>query len=70
MGTQKVLEKTGALAVSGYSTDIEFIPSNFLDILYFEFCQKYRKVACIERDLKLYYNPMAKKLGFKMIYEK
>lgn len=62
-------KKTGALAVSGYSCDIDFMPSTFLDILYFEFCQRYRKIPPIHRDVKKYYGPMARKLGFQMVYE-
>lgn len=65
----KFRKKTGALAVSGYSCDIDFMPSTFLDMLYFEFCQKYRKIPLIHRDVKIYYGPMARKLGFKMVYE-
>lgn len=63
------LNKTGALAVSGYTTEIDFIPSTFLDILYFQLCQEYRKIPLIHKDLKNYYGKVANKLGFKMLYE-
>src|ERR1035437_2626940 len=35
----KFLKESGALAVSGYTKDVDFIPSTFLDILYFQFCE-------------------------------
>ncbi len=63
-------KQTGALAISGYKTDIDFVPSTILDIAFFDFCQKYRSIKSIETNFRKYYNPIAKKLGFKMIYEK
>ena len=63
-------KKTGALAISGYTKDIDFVQSTVLDILYFKKCQDYRKMPLIERDMKEYYGRLMKELGFKMIYEK
>ena len=63
-------KKTGALAISGYTTDIDFIQSTVLDILYFKMCQEYQKMPLIERDMKRYYGKLMSELGFKMIYEK
>jgi hypothetical protein len=60
---------TGALAVSGYTKDVDFIESSVLDILYFRKCQEYRKMPIIERDMKQYYGKLMRELGFKMIYE-
>jgi hypothetical protein len=67
---RRFLDKTGALAVSGYTREIDFVPSTFLDILYFQLCQEYRKIPLIHKDLKNYYGKVANKIGFKMIYEK
>lgn len=61
---------TGALAISGYTKDIDFIESSVLDILYFRKCQEYRKVPLIERDMKEYYGRLMRELGFKMMYER
>jgi hypothetical protein len=66
----KFLRETGALAISGYTKDVDFIPSTFLDILYFQFCEQYRKIPLIHRDVKKYYGKMANELGFKMFYKK
>ncbi len=66
----RFLKKTGALAISGYENTIDFMPSTFLDLLYFQFCQQYQKMYLIERDVKLYYGKLARELGFKLIYEK
>lgn len=64
----RFIKKTGALAVSGYSCDIDFMPSTFLDILYFQFCQRYSDMPLIHKDVKTFYGPMARQLGFKMVY--
>lgn len=64
----RFMKRTGALAVSGYSCDIDFMPSTFLDILYFQFCQRYREMPLIHQDVKAFYGPMARQLGFKMVY--
>lgn len=64
----RFIRKTGALAVSGYSCDIDFMPSTFLDILYFQFCQRYGEMPLIHKDVKAFYGPMARQLGFKMVY--
>jgi hypothetical protein len=66
----RFLERTGALAVSGYTREIDFIPSTVLDIMYFQFCQNYRKVPLIHKDLKDYAGRMAREIGFRMIYER
>jgi hypothetical protein len=62
--------ETGALAISGYTKDIDFIDSTILDILYFRICQNYKKIPLIERDMHLYYRKLIRELGFKMIYQK
>jgi hypothetical protein len=66
----RFLKRTGALAVSGYEKTIDFMPSTFLDLLYFQFCQQYQKMYLVEQDVKQYYGKLARELGFKMVYEK
>lgn len=66
----KFLEKTKALAVSGYTKEIDFVPSTFFDMLFFERCQMYMKVTYIESDLKKFYGKVASTLGFKFHYLK
>jgi len=65
---RRFLLKTGALAVSGYTKDIEFIQSTFLDILYFKHCQNSRKMSVIEKEMKLYYGKLISELGFVIKY--
>ena len=36
------INKTGALCVSGFGKNIDFISSTVFDILFFEMCQKYK----------------------------
>ena len=66
----RFLKRTGALAVSGYEKTIDFMPSTFLDLLYFQFCQQYQKMYLVEKDVKQYYGKLARELGFKIVYEK
>ncbi|MES2703839.1 MAG: DUF6642 family protein [Bacteroidota bacterium] len=67
---RRFLETTGALAVSGYKTDIDFIPSTFLDMLYFEHCQYSRKMSTIETNMNAYHRKLMNKLGFVIKYLK
>ena len=62
------LKKTKALCVSGYKDDIDFLPSTVFDMLYFEMCQEYRDIRCIDRDMKSYYGRLVKELKFSMHY--
>jgi hypothetical protein len=62
------LKKTNALAVSGYTSDVDFLPSSMFDMLFFEMCQQYRNITCIDRDMKLYYGKLIKQLGFRLYY--
>jgi len=66
----RFLKTTGVLAVSGYEKSIDFMPSTFLDLLYFQFCQQYQKMYLVEQDVKQYYGKLARELGFRLIYEK
>ena len=63
-------KETGALAISGYTKDIDFIRSSVLDILYFRTCQDNRNMGSIERKMKSYNTKLMKELGFKMNYDK
>ena len=63
-------KKTGAIVVSGYTTDVDFIESTVLDILYFRICQNYNRIPLIDRDMKAYYGKLVRELGFKMNFEK
>jgi hypothetical protein len=60
--------KTDALAVSGYTSDVPFLPSSIFDMLFFEMCQQYKHVHWIDRNMKKYYGVLIKQLGFRLIY--
>lgn len=62
------LNKTGALAISGYTKDIDFLKSTVLDILYFQNCQYWQDIRKIDSDMNKYYRPLVKSLGFRMVY--
>ncbi|MFP9118589.1 DUF6642 family protein [Flavobacterium sp. RNTU_13] len=63
------INNTKALCVSGYKTDIDFNKSTVLDILYFEKCQHYKDIRCIERDMKQQYKALLNSLKFIMLYD-
>ena len=52
---RRFLKDTGALAISGYTKDVDFIERSVLDILYFRKCQEYRRMPVIETQKKQYY---------------
>lgn len=63
-------KKTGALAISGYTKEIDFRFSMLFDVFYFHLCQLHKKISLIENDINLYDGKLAKELGFKMCYRK
>ena len=65
---RRFLKKTGALAISGYTEEIDFIQSTCLDILYFKHCQKFRKISAIENEMNKYYRKLINELGFMIKY--
>jgi len=69
---KRFLKRTGALAVSGYTEDIDFIESTVLDILYFKKYQQYQRIPMLktQRDMKQYYGKLIKELGFKIWFKK
>ncbi|MDQ3190633.1 MAG: hypothetical protein M3Q58_03490 [Bacteroidota bacterium] len=64
----KFLEATNALAVSGYTSDVAFLPSSIFDMLFFEMCQQYKNTYWIDKSMNKYYGNLIKQLGFRFIY--
>jgi hypothetical protein len=65
---ERFLKKTEALCVSGYKLDFSFIPGTVLDLLFFEMCQRYKNIMCIERDMRFYYGKLMRELEFSMAH--
>lgn len=65
---REFLKKTGALALSGYARNIDFISSTVFDILYFEMCQNYVEIDAIERNMLKNYGGLCEELDFKIYY--
>jgi hypothetical protein len=65
---ERFLKKTDALCVSGYKLDFSFVPGTVLDILYFEMCQRYKNITCVDRDMRFYYGKLMRELEFSMAY--
>lgn len=64
------LNKTGALAISGYNKDIDFTKSTAFDLMYFQQCHKTTNIIKIEKEMKAYHNKLGKELGFVIKYWK
>lgn len=62
------LERTGALAISGYAKNIDFISSTVFDVLYFEMCQNYVEIEAIKRNMLKNYKELCEALDFKIYY--
>jgi ERCC4-type nuclease len=65
---REFLENTGALAISGYAKNIDFISSTVFDVLYFEMCQNYVEIDAIERNMLKNYKELCEALDFKIYY--
>ena len=65
---KEFLQKTGALAISGYAKNIDFISSTVFDVLYFEMCQNYVELEAIEINMLKNYEELCQALDFKMYY--
>ncbi|MCX7550279.1 DUF6642 family protein [Xanthomarina sp. F2636L] len=65
---EELLRNTEALAVTGYSKDIDFIPSTVMDILFFEECQNWKRIETIEKKMKSKYGQLMNDLGFEIYY--
>ena len=64
----RFLEKTGALCVCGFRTEIDFVESSVFDMLLIQKFQEYKDVSKVERDIKRYYRGMVRKLDFKLVH--
>ena len=62
------LEKTNALAVSGYEKDIDFISSTVFDVLYFELSQQYISINALEDKMINLYGELCNQLKFKIYH--
>mgnify|MGYP003606422689 CR=1 FL=1 len=60
------LEKTNAIAISGYQKDIEFISSTVFDVLYFEICQQYLSINALNEKMFNLYGELCEQLKFKI----
>lgn len=65
---RKFLSKTGAIAISGYAKNIDFISSTVFDVLYFEMCQNYVEIDAIEINMLKNYKELCEALDFKIYY--
>lgn len=64
----KFLDTTGALCVSGFRADVEFLESSLFDLILIDLFQRYLDVSKVKRIIKRDYNAMARRLDFKLFY--
>lgn len=63
---RRFLKKTNALAVSGYTADVDFVRSSVFDLIYFQQCQTTTSIRKISEEMKRYYKNLGAELGFKI----
>ena len=61
---RRFIKKTNALAVSGYSKDIDFVRSTAFDIMYFQQCQRAFDIRKVTKQMKKYHSKLGNELGF------
>lgn len=62
------LERTGALCVCGFRTEIDFMESSVFDMLLIQKLQEYKDISKVDRDIRRYYKTLVKKLDFKLVH--
>ncbi|WP_224999427.1 DUF6642 family protein [Cesiribacter sp. SM1] len=65
----KFMDDTGALLVSGYTRNIDFIDSSLFDIAYFTLLQKYDRLSYIDNKLQKDYTCLVDRLGFYLLHQ-
>lgn len=68
LSLKNFVKKTGTYLVSGYQTEIDWIESAAMDILYFTYLQKYKSPRHLEKHLIKNYPDLIEKTGFKMFF--
>jgi len=62
------LDKTHALCVCGFKTDIDFVESSVFDMLLLQKFQEFKDMKAVERDLKKNYSKLINRLDFRLMY--
>ena len=62
------LEKTQALCVCGFKTNIDFVESSVFDMLLLQKFQEFKDMSAVERDLKRSYRKLINTLDFRLMY--
>ncbi len=66
----RFLKNTGALAVSGYKKDTDFVEGTFMDMLFFSYCQMYKSIKSLKNKVEIEYSGLVRKLGFTIEFRK
>lgn len=65
---RQFLKTTGADAIAGYTTEVDFLSSTLVDLLFFETCQSYTTMAAIKNNMFKKYEGLCHDLGFVMVH--
>jgi len=61
---------SGAVAVCGYKTKVDFMKSSVLDLLFFEKCQHYKRISALDNNFRTEYSKQVDDLQFQLIHRK
>ena len=64
----RFLDKTGALCVCGYRSEINFLESTVFDMLLMDLFQQYKEVSVLKRKIFSDYRFLTRALEFKMVH--
>jgi hypothetical protein len=63
------MEHTGALAVCGFETEINFVESSAFDMILIEMFQQYKDISMLDKNIRKNYRGTVKRLQFKLLYQ-
>ncbi|AUZ05195.1 hypothetical protein ADP71_16640 [Vitreoscilla sp. C1] len=65
---RQLLRQLDADALVGYTTEIDFLSSTLVDLLFFEICQAYTTMSAIKSNMFKKYAGLCADLGFVMVH--
>ena len=65
---KKFLEDTGALCVSGFQAEVDFLESSIFDMILIDMYQQYINVGKVTATLNKNYGALSRKLKFKLFH--
>lgn len=62
------IAKTNSLVVSGFTKEVEYVEGLAMEMLFFDWCQKFKDTISLENKINKKYNGLIKQTGFEIIH--